>query len=105
MNISKGEALGVVGLAMVIGAIAIMYPGMMLHTGEPEPPDTVPLAAETEPAAPPPPATFEECVRHAIDVYDAHTRFTWETPTIKKGFIMHAEIILCERQFPAEARP
>lgn len=60
-------------------------------------------AAEAEPALLPPPATFEECARRAIDAYDAY-QFTWETPAIEKGFIMHAEIILCERQFP-EAPP
>lgn len=95
-----------VGLAVLGGAVALGHAGWQIVgplNGQEAPHGAALPAAEAEPAPIPLPATFEECVRRAIAVYDAY-QFTWETPAIEKGFIMHAEIILCERQFP-EAPP
>lgn len=55
------------------------------------------------PSVPPThPETFEECVRQAVDAYGSHHIIV---EAVQGGFVMQAEIAICDRQFPEGGLP
>lgn len=77
---------------VAVGAMVVVMsdaPPMGVEPGLP--------AAEAES----PPPTFEECVRRAVDSYEERDD-NIIVYAVRGGFVMQAEIAVCERQFPED---